>query len=607
MSAPFNSDTPQGPVVQFTPADAGARQGKQLREGHILPADKVGAKIEVARGPYAGHSGVIVARVPATTVWKKSKRKSIHWRDVKLEDGRNVTLQRKHIDYRYRRTTRGIQYDFLPGGHARSRKAHSGPLRQIKRFRNMNGAWCGTVPIAKQDLKDLRGREFKISGVVFQMPKFMAAARKHKIWIRGNCRKVLAEFKISDGGRRIPLTPEHVSSDYSRIMLQIWYDWCEPHERVFDNRKGFTFTPKEAQPPVVVRRADFEAKNATMANDAERVEYWVSQGWPATRARLEVHRRRYKNPLIQIATHQKLPKQFMLDQYFKDICQKKLTGVGMHYIRPCDGTDPDDDEWVFELKVGDSVRVNYQWTQHYEGKITQIHNEIPDCPDDNIRFDIAFPESHPEPQAFFEKEHKMDYQAFKGQTRRMLGKRRRKVVTIYPKSHALLPPRLKNHVRPVREWLATVKRAPPPPVSDDDQSFLDACNKYNFDQKSNRRQKIANIRAELEKRGCIMSGPDIQTRYRTIEARRAMFSKRSWTRALNDLNAMYAQFKATEYFQPNITKKVFRRMIEHVEGTVEGFCREGTDRGYRWQPLQFGVPGNRSGASGAKSGNLASV
>jgi len=421
----------------------------------------------------------------------------------------------------------------------------------------------------------------------------MAAARKHKIWIRGNSRKVLSEFKVFDGRTRIQLTPEHVTSDYSKVMLRVWYDWCDPHERVFDNRKGFTFTPKQANPPTTVRRTDFEAKNATMSTDAERIEYWTTnQGWPKAIARQEVHRQRCKKQLIKFITYKKLPKQFVLDHYFKDICKKKLTGlVGMHHIRPCDGTDPDEVTWVFQLKVGDSVRVNYHWAQHYEGKISQIHNTNPDCPDNNIRFDIEFPETHPEPRAFFEKEHKMDYQAFTGQTRRLLGKRRRKVVTIYPSSASQPPQKLTTHVRPVREWLTAIKIAPAPRISDDDQAFLDVCNKYSYGgTQGNQLQKIDHIRAELGKSNCIMSGTiDIQTRYRTINARRAWFSTRSWTRALNDINDMYTQFKASKYFKTNISKRVFRKMIEHVEGKVEAVCREGADNGSRWHPLQIGI------------------
>tara|TARA_Y100000748_G_scaffold173137_1_gene145014 strand:+ start:1272 stop:2918 length:1647 start_codon:yes stop_codon:yes gene_type:complete len=269
--------------------------------------DTVGSAVELWWGPHKGKTGTLISLLGG------DKRR------VRLDEGPTVEVGRDDILYK------SIGSVVPRGGNV-----HRGPRVQMERGRKISLAEqvdAESCWAPKHDLRRLRkeaglqGRSFTIGGVTYKLEKFMEAARKHKIWIRGNATKVLAEFKRLDHGRMVPIDPESLHKNWSSQMLNHWYDWCEDDEKHLDNRNGFTYQPVERS-STTLPLEEFEKANSAMHNESEIVDYWVQRGWPSTTVKKELHRKR-KRDTISVETVRKLPKQFMTHADFRGYIASK--------------------------------------------------------------------------------------------------------------------------------------------------------------------------------------------------------------------------------------------------------------------------------------------
>lgn len=239
MSGPYVHDNAVAQrVVQITPVVSKGNMSIPMRTDFALPADTVGAIVQIDVPEYVGKDFRVV-RVYRDGMGKEKRdlRSAAH----------ALTVDWGDIVYKYRRVRHGYP-------NSKRRRVATGTGKQ----------WSmGKVVRLDEQARDFtgwrtKGRFVRVCGREFQLDPFLRAAVEHRIWIRGNWKSVLASLRSRSPHDDVGFLGEWEFFGVDNLnakqagteCLDAWTEWyTKPNDAIksypgFHPDFGFTYTPK---------------------------------------------------------------------------------------------------------------------------------------------------------------------------------------------------------------------------------------------------------------------------------------------------------------------------------------------------------------------------
>ena len=233
MSTPYIHGNAKD-VVQFSPSKSTGNMSIPTRTDRTLPADTLGAIVQIDVPEYAGVDFRIV-RVYSDGMEREK-------RDLR-SDSHALTVDRGDILYKYRRVKAGYP-------NSKRRRIATGTGKQWSMGK--------VVPLNEQMRWQTKGRFVRVCGREFQLDPFLRAAVEHRIWIRGNWKNVLASLRSRSPHNDAGFLGDWEFFDVDNFdakqagteCLDAWTEWyTKPNDAIepcpgLHPDFGFTYTPK---------------------------------------------------------------------------------------------------------------------------------------------------------------------------------------------------------------------------------------------------------------------------------------------------------------------------------------------------------------------------